>query len=172
MPELGVFLFPSFFPHFWGILPWLFHGWQWHFVVINWLGRYHQEVVGSPYIYDKVLFMAERGGEMGKKHPFFVLNSPISRLFGWNRREQCYIFAFSFRREALKGPNQTLIGAFSSANERVFEAEGLIIPRTSSSRHQNPTIPGLAVIFTENCVITTSTRLCNTQNLSFFFPWL
>lgn len=88
-------------------------------------------------------------GGNGKKHPFFVLNRLISQLFRRNWREQCYIFPFLFWREGLKGLNQTQIGALSlefSADEQVFEVEGLIISQTGSSRHQHPTIPGLAAI--------------------------
>lgn len=157
--------FPLFLRYFAMIIP----RWHWHFVVINWLGHYHQEEVGSSYIYNKMLFITE-WGEMGKKHPFFVLKSLISQLFCWNWREKCYFFPFSFSREALKGPNQTQIGALSlefSADEWVFEVEGLIISHSDSPRHQHPTILGLTLFYGKLCQ-TTSTRLCNTQNLDFF----
>lgn len=65
---LGVFLSP-FFPLFLRYFAMIIPRWHWHFVVINWLGHYHQEVVGSSYIYNKVLFITE-WGEMEKNTPF------------------------------------------------------------------------------------------------------
>lgn len=95
-------------------------------------------------------------GKWGKT-PFFVLNSLISQLFCWNWKEQCNIFPFSFWREALKGPNQTQIGALSLE----FSAdEGVQIWSWRVDKN-------LAVIFMENCVRTTSSMPCNTQNLLF-----
>lgn len=66
--------------------------------MINWLGHYHQEVVGLSYIYNKVLFIAEWGGN-GEKTPFFCFKQPdLAAFLPELKRTMLYISLFILER--------------------------------------------------------------------------